>query len=63
MAQSVEHLTSAQIMISRFMSLRTALGSVPTARILEPASGSVSPSFSALYLLTLCLSLSKMNKH
>ena len=46
MAQSVEHSTSAQVMISWFISLNPSLGSVLTAQSLEPASGSVSSSLS-----------------
>ena len=63
-AQSVEHLTSAQVMISWFVSLSPASGSVLTAWSLEPASDSLSPSLSAPPLLALCLflSLSKINK-
>ena len=57
-AQSVERLTLAQVVISQFMDT----GSVLTARSLEPASDSVSPSLSAPSLLTLCLSLSLKNK-
>ena len=65
-AQSVECPTSAQVMISRFMSLSPTLGPVLTAQSLEPASDSVSPCLS----LSLCLSLthalslspSKINK-
>ena len=38
-------------------------GCVLTTWSLEPASDAVSPSLSALPLLTLCLSLSKINKH
>ena len=65
MAPSVERPTSAQVMISRFMSLSPASGSVMTAQSLEPALDSVSPSLSAPPLLTLCVSLSvsKINKH
>ena len=64
MAQLVECLTSAQVMISRFVSLSPALGSVLTAQSLEATSDSVSHSLSAPPLLVLCLSLSfKMNKH
>ena len=37
MAQSVEHPTSAQVMISQFMSLSPASGSVLTAQSREPA--------------------------
>ena len=58
-AQSVKRLTSAQVMISQFMSFSPASGSVLTAWSLEPAS--VSPSLSAPPLLALCLS--KINKH
>ena len=45
-AQSVERLTSAQVMISRPVSLSPASGSVLTAQSLEPVSDSVSPSLS-----------------
>ena len=58
MAQSVEHLILAQVMISRFVGLSPASGSVLTAQSLEPASDSVSPCFSARLLLMFCLSLS-----
>ena len=58
MAQSVKCLTSAQVMISQFVSLSPASGSVLTARSLEPASDSVSPSLSAPPQLVLCLSMS-----
>ena len=47
MAQSVEHPTSAQVMISHFMGVSPVLGSVLTALSLEPALDSVSPSLSA----------------
>ena len=57
-AQSVEHPASTQVMISWFVSSSPTSGSVPTARILEPASDSVSPSVSAPLPLTFCLSLS-----
>ena len=57
-AQSVEHLTSAQVMISRFVGLGPASGSVLTARSLEPVSDPVSPSLSAPLPLMLCLCLS-----
>ena len=46
MAQSVEHLTLAQVMIPQFVDLNPTLGSVLTARSLEPALDSVSPSLS-----------------
>ena len=62
MAQSVERPTSARVMISQFMGLSPASGSVLTAYSLEPALSSVSPSLSAPPLLTLCLYLSKINK-
>ena len=58
-AQSVEHPTSAQVMISQSVSSSPASGSVLTAQSLEPASDSMSPSFSAPPLLMLCLSLSQ----
>ena len=67
MAPSVKHLTSAQVMISQFVSLRPAPGSVLTAQSLEPASDSVSPSLCSSadrsLSLSLSLSLSKINKH
>ena len=46
-AQSIERLTSAQVVISQFEGSSPASGSVLTVRSLEPASGSVSPSLSA----------------
>ena len=55
-AQSVERPTSAQVMISRFVSSSPASGSVLLAWALEPASDSVSPSLSTPPLLALCLS-------
>ena len=62
MAQLVECPTSAQVMISWFMSLRPASGSVLTAQSLEPASDSVSPSLSAPPPdISLCLSKIKIN--
>ena len=60
-AQSVKRLTSAQVMISQFVSMSPASGPVLTAQSMEPASDSVSPSFSAPPLLTLSFSLK--NKH
>ena len=51
--------TSAQVTISRSMSLSPASGSVLTAQSLEPVSDSVSPSLSAPPLFMLCLSLSQ----
>ena len=62
MVPSVNHLTWAQVMISRFMSSSPASGSVLTAGSLEPASDSVSPCLSAPPLVVLSFSLSKMNK-
>ena len=43
-AQSVRHLTSAQVMISQSVSSSLASGSVLTAQNLEPALDSVFPS-------------------
>ena len=64
-AQSVKHLTSAQVMISWFMGSSPVLGSVLTAQRLESALDSVSLSLSAPSLLacslSLSLSLSKIN--
>ena len=45
--QSVEGPTSAQVMILRSVGLSPGSGCVLTAQSLEPASGSVSPSFCA----------------
>ena len=59
MAQSVEDPTSAQVMILQFVSSSPTSGSVLTARSLELALDSVSPSLSAPPLLMLCLSLSQ----
>ena len=61
-AQSVRRPTSAQVMISRFVSSSPTSGSVLMAGSLEPALDSVSPFLSAPPWLTLCLSLSKINK-
>ena len=44
-AQLLERLTWAQVMISQFVGSSLASGSVLTARSLEPASDSVSLSF------------------
>ena len=62
-AQWVERPTSAQVMLSQSVSLSPVSSSVLTAQSLEPASDSVSLSLSALSLLMLCLSVSKINKH
>ena len=59
MAQLVERLTSAQVMISRFVSLSPTSGSVLMARSLEPASVSVSPSLCPSPA-RLCLSLTDL---
>ena len=64
-AQSVKRPPSAQVMISRFVSLSPAWGSVLRAQSLDPASDSASPS---LPLPLPCshsvsFSLSKINKH
>ena len=61
-AQSVERLTLAQVMILWSVSSSPTLGSVQTAQSLEPASDSVSPSLPAPPLLTLFLSFSPQNK-
>ena len=61
-AQSVEHPTSARVMISRLVSSSPASGSVLTAWSLEPTSDSVSPPLSAPPLLMLCLALSLNNE-
>ena len=47
-AQSVKHLTLAQVMISQFTSSSPASGFVRTAHSLEPASDSVSPFYLTL---------------
>ena len=58
MAHLVEHLASAQVMISRLVGLGPASGSVLTAQSLEPALDAVSPSLSAPPPFMLCLSVS-----
>ena len=63
-AQSVEHLTSAQVMISRPVSSSPASVSVLTAQSLKSALDSVSPSLSAHpHSCFLSLSLCLKNKH
>ena len=62
-AQSVERPTLAQVMISQFVSLSPASGSVLTARSLEPGSDSVSPFLSAPPPLARALSVSVKNKN
>ena len=61
MAQLVKRLTSAQVMISRSVSLSPESGSVLTAQSLEPASDSGSPSLSAPPPAPLTFTLSKIN--
>ena len=56
MAQLVKRPTSAQVMISWFVSLSPVLGSMLTAQSLGPALDSVSPSLTAPPQLTLSLS-------
>ena len=58
MAQSVKRPTSAQVMISQFVSSSPASVSARTAESLEPASDSVSPSLSASSLRQRLLSFS-----
>ena len=58
-AQSAKCLTSAQVMISQFVSSSPVSGSVLTVQSLEPASESVSPSLPVPPLLVLSLSLSQ----
>ena len=59
MAQRVERLTLAQVVISRLVSSGPTSGSVLTGRSLEPALDFVSPSLSAPPLLVLFLSVSQ----
>ena len=61
-AQSVKRPTSAQVVISQLMGSSPESRSGLTARSLEPASDSVSPSLSAPPL-SHSVSLSKINKH
>ena len=56
-AQWVKHLTSAQVLISQFVSSSPASDAVLTTQSLEPVLDSVSPSLSAPPRLALCLSL------
>ena len=63
MALPVERPTLAQVMISQLMSSSPASDSVLTARSLEPALDSVSPSLSAPNPLAFCLRVShKINE-
>ena len=61
-AQSVKHPTSAQVMITQFVSLSPMSGSVLTTQSLEAASDSVSLFLCPSRTGTLSLSLSKINK-
>ena len=58
-AQSVRRLTSAQVVISRFVGLGPASDSALTAQSPEPGSDSVSPSLCPSPVHTLSLSLSQ----
>ena len=62
MAQSVKRLTSAQVMISQFVSLSPTSSSVLTAQSLEPASDSVSLCLCLSPAHALSLSVSKKKK-
>ena len=57
-AQSVKHLTSAQVKILGFVSSSPTSGSMLRAQSLESALDSMSPSLSAPPLFALCLSVS-----
>ena len=57
---SIEHPTSAQVMISWLTSSSPASGSVLTAQSLEPASDSVSPSLCPSPIHALSLAVSKI---
>ena len=61
-AQSIKHLTLAQVMISWFVGLSPVSGCLLTAQSLEPASDSVFSSLSSPPP-THVLCLSKFNKH
>ena len=61
-APSVKGPTSAQVMISRFVGSSPTSGSVVTARSLETASDSVSPSLSAPPPLVCALSVKNKMK-
>ena len=62
-AQSVKRPTSAQVMISQFVGSSPATGSVLTARSLEPASDSASPSLSLPLPCLSSVSLALQNKY
>ena len=61
-AQSVKHLTSAQVMMSQFVISSPTPGSVLTAQSLEPVSDPVSPSLSLPLPHLRSLSLTLKNK-
>ena len=63
MAQLVKPLTSAQVMISRFVGWSLVWGSLLTAQSLEPASDSVSPPPCPSLAHDLSFSPLKINKH
>ena len=65
MAQSVKHLTLAQVVTLRFMSSSPTSGSVLTAQNLDPASETVSapPPLMFCFPPPLFLSLSLKSKH
>ena len=63
MAQSVKHLTLAQVVISRLVSSSPASGSVLTAQSLELALDSASVALCPCLSPVHALSLSKINKH
>ena len=63
MTPSVKRQTSAQVMTSPLLGLSPMSKSVLTVQSLKPASDTISPSLSALPPLSLCLFLSKINKH
>ena len=60
MAQLVKHLTKAQVMISQFMNLSPALGSVLTAQSLKLLQILCLLSLSLPHLHSVSLSLSKL---
>ena len=62
-AQSLKHLTSAQVTISQLVGWSPASGSLLTAQSLDPISDSVSPSLSLPLPCLSSVSLSKINKH
>ena len=62
MAQSIECLTLAQVMILWLLGSSHKLGSVLTAQSLEPASDFVSASLCPSPAHTVSLSLSNINK-